>query len=320
MKALVSRCAALAAALAPCVAAAAAVTIDHDEAKHQIAIAVDGKTAIVYSHEPDHFLPYFHPVNSPSGKELTVKLTKPYPHHRSFWFTDKVQLKGQKVTDFYNAYYSYKGGKGHHIRHDKVLEATASGERANLRLRLIWEIDADTSVLEETRDIAFLALGDGEYFIDIRFTVTAAYGDVDFVSDGTHYAWPYVRMHPQFSVQKGGTLINSEGGENQKGTHNREARWCDYTNTIEGVTEGLGFFSHSENAQPHRWLTRDYGCFGPRRIDARSGKRFTVAKGESLTRRIGILVHKGDAEAGKVAERYREYTEGKLGLLPAVSR
>ena len=161
-----------------------------------------------------------------------------------------------------------------------------------------------------------VALEGGEYLIDLRFTVAAEFGDVHFVSDDTHYAWPYVRMHPRFSVKSGGRLVNSEGGVNQAGTHNRAADWCDYSNTVEGVTEGLAAFSHPENAKPHRWLTRDYGTFGPRRADARSGKRFTLNKGRALSRRVGILVHKGNAETGKVAARYAAYAAGELSSLP----
>ena len=80
-------------------------------------------------------------------------------------------------------------------------------------------------LLDERRDMRVVALGEGEYFLDITFTLTAAHGDVAFVSDSTHYAWPYIRMNPQFSVQGGGTMTNSEGGVNQKDTHNRVARW-----------------------------------------------------------------------------------------------
>jgi hypothetical protein len=176
--------------------------------------------------------------------------------------------------------------------------------------------------METVEELRQLRVVDGEYFIDLRFSVTAAYGKVTWRSDAVHYAWPYIRMHPQFSVKQGGRLVNSEGGVNQKGTHNKVARWCDYTNTIDGVTEGLAIFSHPENEMPHRWLTRDYGTFGPRRIDARSGKPFVLEKGQSLTRRVGILVHKGDVEAGKVASRYAQYaeTEGELSLLPAATK
>ena len=41
---------------------------------------------------------------------MTVQQTEPYPHHRSFWFGDKVSLKGQRKVATYNALYS--GVKG----------------------------------------------------------------------------------------------------------------------------------------------------------------------------------------------------------------
>jgi len=297
-------------------ARAAEVQVERDDDKHELRVKVDGKEAVVYSYSPDHFLPYFHPVKSPSGKDLVVRLTKPYPHHRSFWVTDKVQLEGHRAVNFYMAHYPPKKGKGDRIRHDRFLEITAEKGSALVRTLLVWEMDKERPVLRETRTMRIVALGNGEYLIDLRFTVAAAYGDVHFVSDDTHYAWPYVRMHPQFSVKQGGKLVNSEGGVNQKGTHNKAARWCDYSNTLDGKTEGLAVFSHPANAYPHRWLTRDYGTFGPRRVDAKSGRRFTLKKGEALSRRVGVLVHGGDAEGGRVAERYRQYARGKLSRLP----
>ena len=65
-------------------------------------------------------------------------------------------------------------------------------------------------------------------------------------------------------------------------------------------------------AYPHQWLTRDYGTFGPRRPEAQNGKRFTLAKGQSLDRRVGVLVHRGDVQAADVAQRYKQYVEGRL--------
>jgi len=291
------------------------IELNRDDANHLLSIAIGGKKALEYHYAPDHFLPYFHPVLSPSGKELTVKLTQPYPHHRSFWIADRVQLDGHPAVNFYAAYYKPKQGAPHRIRHEKFLACKVEDGVAVLGMELIWELESETPVLRETRDIRIKGLGDGQWFMDLRFRVAADYGDVHFVSDNTHYAWPYVRMHPQFSVQRGGTLINSEGGAAQKGTHNKVARWCDYVNTIGGVTEGLAIFSHSENGHPHRWLTRDYGCFGPRRPDAQSGKKFTLKKGEALTMRVGVLVHSGDTKTARIAERYQEYLDGPLSLV-----
>jgi hypothetical protein len=61
--------------------------------------------------------------------------------------------------------------------------------------------------------------------------------------------------------------------------------------------------------EPPAWLTRDYGTFGPRREAARNGKPFTLKKGESLSQRVALLIHRGDVKAGKVAERYEQYAK-----------
>jgi len=293
------------------------IKLARDDASHTLTVSIEGRRRVEYHYSPDHFLPYFHPVLSPSGKELTVRLTKPYPHHRSLWIADNVQFNGHPAVNFYAAYYKPKTGAAHRIRHDKFLTAKVDGGVARLEMQLIWELESKTPVLTERREMAIKPLGGGEYLIDLRFALTADYGDVRFVSDWIHYAWPYLRMHRQFSVQKGGRIVNSEGGINQRATNAKAATWVDYSNTVDGVTEGLAIFSHPANEHPHKWLTRDYGCFGPRRADAKSGTRFVVKKGGSLEMRVGILVHKGDVRGGKVAERYRDYAKGESSLLPA---
>jgi hypothetical protein len=282
-------------------------------------VLIDGKEALVYRYGPDEDLVHYYPVRSPSGKPLTIQKTDPYPHHRSFWFADKVQLNDQRPVEFYGALYS--NGRGpeqrkppfrDRVRHVEFDSVEATGSELTVCSKLVWEMDFDTPVLDELRRLRVVALGDGQYLLDINYTLTAAHGDVTFVSDAVHYAWPYVRICPEFSVQQGGVITNSEGGKNQAGTNNQVARWVDYSNTIDGQTEGLAIFSHSDNEQPHRWLTRDYGTFGPRRIDDKSGKRFTLSKGQSISRRVGIYVHCGDVEKANVAERYQQYVGGEL--------
>jgi len=88
------------------------------------------------------------------------------------------------------------------------------------------------------------------------------------------------------------------------------AKWVDYSNTVDGETEGLAVMVYPDGA-PHQWLTRMYGTFGPRRIDRFNGTKFTLQPGERLKGRVGILVHRGNAEAGRVAERYQTYIEDR---------
>jgi hypothetical protein len=288
------------------------ITWNTDQAD-RIVFQIDGREAFVLARGPQREVPYFFPVRSPSGKVLTEEFPKTYPHHRSFWFADTVQPEGKRKVSFYGAFYTRldpkdpKSAFRDHIRLVEFQPGKCQGSQAEVSMKLLWEMDQTVPVLDETRTMQIKALGDGEYFLDLTFIVTANYGNVAFISDAVHYAWPFVRISPEFSVQSGGKMVNSEGGVNQAGTNDKPAHWIDYSNTVDGATEGLAIFSHPDNPYPHKWLTRDYGTFGPRRIDAQSGKPFTLAKGESLKQRVGILVHRGDVAAGHVAERYGEY-------------
>ena len=203
---------------------------------------------------------------------MTAQQIEPYPHHRSFWFADKVRLGDGRPVGLYTALYTGPNGRkdpgppfNDRVRHVAFVEGPAAKDRAEITMKLAWEMDGNRPVLDETRHVRVVALDGGEYFLDVRCTLTAAHGDVTFVSDATHYAWPYIRIDPTFSVAGGGTITNSEGGTNQKGTHDQVARWVDYSGTVDGETAGLAVFSHPDNPHPHRWLTRDYGTFGPRR-------------------------------------------------------
>ena len=294
------------------------VKLLRDDDAGQLAVSIDGREAIVYRYGSQVDLPHYYPLRSPSGKSMTVQHPDPYPHHRSFWFGDKVHLEGERDVSFYSCLYSCadrgdpKPPFRDHVRHVEFMPPEGPAGEPVVETKLLWEMDNDKPVLDELRRMRIVPLGDGECFFDVSFTVTASYGDVTFTSDWVHYAWPYIRMNTTFSVDGGGTITNSEGGINQAGTNGKPATWVDYSNTVEGETEGLAVFSHGDNQQPHWWLTRDYGCFGPRRIDAKSGKQFTLPKGQSLSRRVGVLVHKGDVRGGQVAQRYEAYVKGKL--------
>ena len=300
-----------------------AVTLVDDPAAGCLKINATGRTLVAYRYGGVD-LPHFFPILSPSGKSLTIDRTEPYPHHRSLWFADTVALAGHRQASFYNALYTQLDPKDpkspfrDHIRHVRFLSPRSSGNQAEYEEALVWEMDRDVPVIDESRRVRLVLLGRGQYLLDLSFTLTASHGDVAFASDATHYAWPFVRMNPQFSVDKGGTITSSAGGVNQKGTDKQRARWVDYSSTVDGVTEGLAFLTHDRDEPPPTWLTRDYGTFGVRRADSRNGKPFTLAQGQSLHQRVGILVHRGDVKAGWVAERYWQYVGNALSQPPVV--
>jgi hypothetical protein len=294
------------------------IDLKQDDEAGLLRVAIEGKEAFVYRYTSWLDIPHIWPLHSPSGKNMLVQQTEPYPHHRSFYVADTVRLDGQKEVSTYNALYtgqsigreSYGPPFRDHIRHDKFTELDAQGSRAVIGIKLVWEMDGDIPVLEEQRYLMIHALDEGEYFIDFRFELTAAFGEVKFISDDMHYAWPFIRMHPRFSGENGGTIAANTGAKGEAKTNMKRARWIDYSNTIDGITEGLAVFQYPDGKK-HRWLTREYGIFGPRRADKQSGKPFILKKGQSIAQRVGILVHRGDEKTGRVAERYKKYMEGK---------
>jgi hypothetical protein len=294
------------------------ILVESDSTAGTLAVVIDGHPAIDYRYGPAVDLPHFYPVHSPSGQRLTVQQIEPYPHHRSIWFADAVKLNGGRRVSFYDALYTRVNTNDpaspfrDRIRHLSHTVQSVDGDQALVKMRLVWEMDLTTRVLDESRELRIVALPDREYFLDLTFTLTAGHGDVEFVSDWVHYAWPFIRMHPRFSVDQGGRMTSSTGAINQEQTNGQPARWIDYSNRVDGNTEGLAVFSHPQNPAPHKWLTRDYGTFGPRRPDDRSGVPFTLRRGESITQRVGILVHRGNVESGRVGERFSKYAAGEL--------
>ncbi len=297
-------------------AGAPKIDLKRDDAAGKLAVIIDGREAFVYQYAPALDLPHYWPLRSPGGKSMLVEKTEPYPHHRAFWVADTVRLNGGREVSAYNGLYTgkkmadgtYVPPFRDHVRHVRFTRLDAKDGRAEIGAELVWEMDGNAPVLRETRRLNVEALEAGEYLLDLAFTLTAGYGDVEFISDQVHYAWPFLRLETGWSGDAGGRLISDSGAEGEEATNLKPALWLDYSNTVEGETAGIAVFQWPDG-QAHRWLTRKYGCFGPRRPDDQSGRPFLLRKRESISQRVGVLVHRGDVVGGKVAERYKIYTE-----------
>ncbi len=290
----------------------------NDESQGILSVQISGQEVFVYQYANTLDLPHYWPLNSPSGKNMLVQQTEPYPHHRAFWFADTVRFPGEREVSTYNALYSGKQtGENTYgppfddrVRHRSFRRMEAGLQKAVIIAELVWEMDQSRLILDELRHVVVFALGAGEYLLDMTFTLTASYGDVEFVSDAVHYAWPYLRLQTRYSGENSGTITSDSGATGQEATNEKVALWIDYSNTLEGRTEGIAVFQWTDG-QDHRWLTREYGCFGPRRPDETSGQPFTLRRGESLSQHVGILVHSGNVKTGRVEERYQDYIAGK---------
>jgi hypothetical protein len=293
------------------------VVLSRDDAVGRLSVVVDGAEILAYQYGAQEAVPHYWPLRSPSGKLLTVQQTEPYPHHRSLWIADHVRGPDAPAVDFYHWVKNYRtadrpeSGFRHSIRHRRFGIVQPAGDRTVVEAELQWTVDPERPVLDEQRALRIVALGAGEYFLDLTWTLRASHGPVHFVSDQVHYAWPFVRVHPRFSGEQGGTLVNDSGQRGQAATDGKAARWIDYFNTVEHTTEGIALMLYPDG-RPHKWLTREYGTFGPRRSDDFSGTQFTLPMGSTLQGRVGILIHRGDVDVGQVAQRYQQYVEGRL--------
>lgn len=298
----------------PLAAQTPTVAIDHDESAGKLAVVIDDQPAVTYQYGRQYALPHYWPLRSPTGKSLTAQHPEPYPHHRSVWIADKVQAGDGPVVDFYHCWKNYNtaddpaSGCRHFIRHCQFQDVSVSDGEATVSSTSSWIVNQSQAVLTERRRLRVTALGGGEYVMDLSWQLTPVDADVRFLSDWVHYAWPYLRMAPEFSVERGGTLQSDAGRRGQKETNGEPARWIDYSNTVEGTAEGLTVFLFPDGER-HKWLTRDYGTFGPRRAERYSGTQFVLRQGESLDGRVGILVHRGDVDADRVVERVQQYIE-----------
>lgn len=268
-----------------------AVAVDHDAGTLTVTIAA--RTAFVYRFGPTVDLPHFDPFNSPSGRPMTVAITEPYPHHRSFWVADeRVQLEGSSErANIYSSLYSGVTDKEkskwpvapyqRRVAHVEFTNLKTAGDTAEFDEKLTWK-NGDVRLLDELRHYRVRALGDGEYFLDFSFQLRAAYGAVTITRDASHYAIPYIRMNDTFNVQQGGgRIVNSEGGIDQAGTNNRQATWVDYSAPLDDQRgwEGLACMIHPDQKPPHVWLTRDYGTWGPRGAEGFHNATFTIERG-----------------------------------------
>jgi len=109
-----------------------------------------------------------------------------------------------------------------------------------------------------------------------------------------------VRLATALTVRHGnGTITNSEGGKNEKGTWGKQAAWCSYTGVIDDQRLGLTLMPDPRNFRESWYHSRDYGFvaanpFGKKAMTGADDKNVppdstVVRKGETFA--LGFGVH-----------------------------
>lgn len=174
-------------------------------------------------------------------------------------------------------------------------------------------VDADYRlVCTDDTKLSFSLLPDGSRAIDWEFTIHASERDLLF--GDTKEGMMAVRTHPSLRIDKGAKAVNSEGVEG-KDIWGKHAEWVDYTANVEGSDVGLAIFDHPSNLRhPTTWHARAYGLvaanpFGLHHFEGkpRGAGDLRLAKGDSLSFRYRVVLHKGDVGQDHVAKLFEDY-------------
>ena len=292
-----------------CLTAAACLPAQVRYAPDTNAVTIDGKPFTIFHKGADANKPFLAPVRSASGKVVTRGFpmenlpgeSRDHLHHRGLWFSFD-DVNGVK---FWENDPSYTKGKIGRIVVNDVKWKDGEGA-GTLTANIDWKDPNGKTLLAETREMTFG--GDAKLrTIDFHITLTAV-ADVTF-GDTKEGAFA-IRLAEPFTEKKGGKIVNADGRAGMVNVWGKRSNWVDYSAELEGERLGVAIFDHPRNPRhPTYWHARDYGLFALNPF----GRQAFDPKQEESQRKVPagflwcVLVHPGDAAAGRVAELYKEY-------------
>jgi hypothetical protein len=298
--------------------ARAEVTVEKNE--RGAAVKIDGKLFTEYLTKAGHE-PALYPVIGPTGTPVTRSYpftppvkngTKDHPHHHSLWMTHG-EVNG---NDFWGTNVDDDKGdkKGLHIAHREFVKVASTGDKAEIVTRNDW-MKGDKRICDDERTLVFGSEPDGSRWIDFTTTIHANDGDVTFGDTKEGSFALRVADSMRVDAKAGGHIVNSEKQSNAA-AWGQPARWVDYTGPVEGETVGIAMMSHPKSYHPTpRWHVRTYGLFAANPFgekdfpnpEAADQGAVTIKKGDSLTLKYRVWLHKGDTNVEALERAYRDF-------------
>jgi hypothetical protein len=290
-----------------------------------VVVKVDGQPFTEYLKRAGH-QPALWPIIGPTGHPMTRSYpvgprvegeTNDHPHHVSLWFVHGA-VNG---LDFWTATSTNRDpDRGNRIVH-RDFATVESGTQAKIVSRNDWLAD-EKKICEDERTIIFGQQENGDRWIDFAVKLTASEEELTLgdTKEGTFG----VRVADSIRVEakQGGKIVNSRGEENAA-AWGKLAEWVDNSGPVAGETVGIAILTHPSSFRPVcRWHARGYGLlaanpFGEREFLAETRRQraadepqqgvYVVPRGQSLSFRYRVLLHRGDAQQAGVADVFKEY-------------
>jgi hypothetical protein len=269
---------------------------------NRIDITAGGKFFTSYHFNPDEKYPFFFPLNAPqSGGSVTSMRNGIWPHHSSLFFgCDRVN----------GGNYWQEGLERGQIISLGARIVETGGERAVVEDECIWKRpDAEAPIIDRRR-ITVTAPSEKIFQLDFDIEMEML---MDVTIEKTNHSLFSVRIDPDLSTEQGGTMVNAEGKETEKGTFGAASPWMDCYGTRKTGVEGIAIMQHPSNPwYPSPWFTRDYGFISPTPMYWPVNEKNThLKKGEKLTLHYRVIVHSGDTQQAGIAAAFERYSAEK---------
>jgi len=262
----------------------------------------DGQEVLRYNFGDTAPKTYCWPLVGPARRAM-IRIGHPHDpvshrHHRGIW----VAHANVNGTDFWGE------NSGSAIRHEAIELYEDGPTRAGLVARNGWLTSRGEKVLTERRTLSMTPLAGGECAMDIQLEFHATDGAVTF--EALPFGFLGVRVAKTMSVADGGgTIINSEGGSDEKGTFWKRAKWVNYAGPIAPQRRnGILVLDHPSNLRhPTYWHTRRDGWMG---ASFTLKEPFRLAEGDKLKLNYRLVVHDGDADPERAEGAWKQFAAG----------
>jgi hypothetical protein len=245
---------------------------------------------------------YIHPLFSLDGRELTDDFPSDHVHHHGlFWGWPLVKTRGQTTSNW--------EVRSPSLRQHLVgwLKRGEEGGLAVLSVENAWRLAGGEVVAKEIVTIRVHPADAAGRAIDLELMIVAV--GAPLVLQGTPvekkgYGGLCFRSSP---LLKGGAMT-TDRGRLEADAVDKRFKWVD----ISTGELGLAIFVPPDHpGAPLHWLVRNSyaGIINPSWPGL---KPVTLPPGQPVELRYRVYVHRGDAAAGKVANAYELYNQGKV--------
>jgi Methane oxygenase PmoA len=230
---------------------------------------------------------YIHPLYSLDGKPMTDDFPKDHYHHRGvFWTWPVVKARGVQSETWMPAKVPLRQ------IFVKWVKRIAGKDAAVLGLENKWILNGRDEIAREQVEIHVLPKSGGPLTLQGQQTAKKGYGG----------------FCVRFAPLPNGSIVTTDSTTTTGDIVNERHKWIDLSTTESGVAI---FVPSDHPGFPTPWLVRNsYAGF----LNASwpGLPEIVLQPGKPVTLKYRMYVHRGDAEAGQVAQAYQRFPEGAM--------